>query len=291
MQLYQPNLSTFPFMHLPAELCIEIYRYSLLRKDHIISRGHLPQIASLRYRYNEQNGLLREKCHASLAVGCQDYDCRNPSFQPEHTVESIPVHDFGFGLFLTSKQISCEAVKIFFGETHFVFESRFDLHRFLKANKHAKHMKSLTFNGRKSCGPHSKQVKARFRTWKLRSERFWGPTGSASMRELAKVCPELSYLELLDDRRCDPVQDHIDLRTRGYANWEEVQLVCSMRLQGFKYLLPDGERYRALVARRLVLERTYFDWPLQHQNVLREATEDHICDNIRRENGRRSASR
>ena len=53
-----------------------------------------------------------------------------------------------------------------------------------------------------------------------------------------------------------------------------------MRLQGFSYMLPDVERYRALAARGLVLACTYFDWPLQHQNVLREAAEVHIRKNL-----------
>ncbi|KAH3956078.1 hypothetical protein HBH98_253240 [Parastagonospora nodorum] len=200
--------------------------------------------------------------------------------QHEHTTECMRTDEFAFGLFLTSKQVSYDASKIFFGETHFVFESRFDLHIFLKANKHGKFVKTLTFNGLKSHGPHSKQVKARFTTWKLRSESFWGPTVSASIRELAEHCPKLAYIELLDDRGCDSVQNTIDLRTNGYTSWEEVRYISSIRLQGFSYLLPDIERYRALVARGMVLACTYYDWPLQHQNILREAAEAYIRKNL-----------
>jgi hypothetical protein len=283
MRIHCPNsnLNTFPFVHLPAELRIQIYRYALLHGDHIILRGNLPPIASLRYRFTEQMKWLKEECNAGLVVGCQDYDCRNQSFQNDHAVKPIKANDFGFGLFLTSKQISYDAIRIFFGETHFIFESRFDLHRFLKANKHAKHVKSLTFNGRKSWGPHSKQLKARYKTWKLRSERYWGPTVSASIRELAMCCPKLSYIEILDDRCCISVQDHIDLQTRGYPSWKELYCICSINLQGFSYMLPDKSRFRALVARGLVLERTYFDWPIQHQNLLREAAEKYICNYIK----------
>ncbi|EMD66058.1 hypothetical protein COCSADRAFT_294447 [Bipolaris sorokiniana ND90Pr] len=192
----------FPLMRLPTELRTEIYTYALLPSDHMISRGTLPHIGSLRYRYSGLLKLLTERCNTRL-VGCKDYECRHRSMQHEHTIKAMRADEFAFGLFLTSKQVSYDASKIFFGETHFVFESRFDLHVFLQANKHAKLVKSLTFNGRKSYGPHSRQVKARFTTWKLRSESSWGPTVSASIRELAEHCPELAYIELLDNRGCD----------------------------------------------------------------------------------------
>ncbi|KAH5620712.1 hypothetical protein HBI68_254370 [Parastagonospora nodorum] len=86
------------------------------------------------------------RCNTRL-VGCKDYECRHRSMQHEHTIKAMRADKFAFGLFLTSKQVSYDASKIFFGETHFVFESRFDLHFFLQANKHAKLVKSLTFNG------------------------------------------------------------------------------------------------------------------------------------------------
>jgi hypothetical protein len=271
---------TCSFVCLPLELRIEIYRYALLPGGHMILREDLPYIASLRYRYNEQPRLLRENCNADVVIGCKDYECRHRTTEHEHTIESIRAHDFAFGLFLTSKEISYDAIKIFFGETHFVFESRFDLHMFLKSNKHASFVKSLAFNGRKSHGPHSKQAKARFTTWKLRSERYWGPTVATSIRELAACCPELVYIEILDDRHCNSVQDAVDLWAKEYTDWEEVRCICSMRLQGFSYMLPGIKRYKALVARGLVLAHTYLDWPLQQQNVLREAVEVYIRKNI-----------
>jgi hypothetical protein len=246
----------------------------------MITRDNLPPMPSLRYRYNERPKLLMEKSDDDTAAFCKDYECRHRHTYHEHDIQSISTDAFAFGLFLTSREVANDAVRVFFGEIHFVFESRFDLHIFLKANRHARHLKSLTFNGRKSNGPHSKQVKARFTRWKLRSECYWGPTVSASIRELAEQCPKLLYMEMLDDRRYDSVQDHIDLKARGYASWEEVQDICSIRLQGFHYMLPDEERYAALVTAGLVFARTYFDWPLQHRNVLREATEAYICKKI-----------
>jgi hypothetical protein len=246
----------------------------------MIKRDNLPKLPSLRYRYNERPKLLMEKSDDDTAVCCKDYECRHRQTYHEHNIESISTDAFAFGLFLTSKEVSYDAVNILFGEIHFVFESRFDLHMFLKANRHARLLRSLTFNGRKSNGPHSKQVKAHFTRWKLRSECYWGPTVSAAIRELAEQCAELLYMEMLDDLRYNSVQDHIDLDTRGYASWEEVQDICSIRLQGFSYMLPDKERYTALVTKGLVLERTYFDWPRQHRNVLREATEAYICKKI-----------
>jgi hypothetical protein len=277
----QQNQDAFRFTDLPAELRIEIYRYALLPGNHMVLRGNLPHISSLRYRFDEQPTLLREKCDSDSVVVCKDYECRHRSTRHEHTVVSIRPGDFAFGLFLTSKEISYDAIKIFFGETHFVFESRLDLHMFLRANKHARCMKSLTFNGRKSHGPHTKQVKARFTTWKLRSERYWGPSVSACIRELAEHCPALVYIELLDDRRCDAVQNHLDLQTKAFTRWEEVHRICSLRLQGFSYLLPDIERYNTLAARGLVVAFTsYFDGPLQQQNMLRKAVEAYILENI-----------
>jgi hypothetical protein len=284
--LLRQNPCTFGFMDLPAELRIEIYRYALLPGNHMVLRKNLPHISSLRYRFNEQPTLLRENCDDGSVVFCKDYECRHRSTHHEHTVDSVRLHDFAFGLFLTSKETSYDAIKIFFGETHFVFESRLDLHMFLKANKHARCMKSLTFNGRKSHGPHSKLVKARFTTWKLRSERHWGPTVSASIRELAELCPALVYIEMLDDRRCDAVQNHLDLQTKAFISWEEVKCIRSIRLQGFSYLLPDMERYETLAARGLVVAFTsYFDGPLQQQNVLRKAVEAFVLDNIGKRQG------
>jgi hypothetical protein len=281
--LLQQNLGTFRFMDLPAELRIEIYRYALLPGNHMVLRGNLPHTSSLRYRFNEQPTLLREKCDENSVVFCKDYECRHRSTHHEHTVNSIQPEDFAFGLFLTSKTISYDAIKIFFGETHFVFESRLDLHMFLKTNKHARYMKSLTFNGRKSHGPHTKQVKARFTTWKLRSERHWGPTMSASIQELAEHCPALVYIEMLDDRRCDAVQNHLDLQTKAFTRWDEVRCICSIRLQDFSYLLPDIERYNTLAAQGLVMAFTsYFDGPLQQQNVLRKAVEAYVLETIRK---------
>jgi hypothetical protein len=218
----------------------------------MIFREDLPYIASLRYRHNEQPGLLKENCNTDAVVGCKDYECRHRITEHGHTIESIRAHDFAFGLFLTSKEISYDAIKIFFGETHFVFENRFDLHMFLKSNKHASFVQSLTLDGRKSHGPHSKQVKARFTTWKLRSECYWGPTVATSMRELAACCPELFYIEMLDDRRCNSVQDAVDLWTKKHTDWEEARCIRSMRLRGLSYMLPNMKRHTALVARGLV---------------------------------------
>jgi hypothetical protein len=183
------SASTFRFVDLPAELRIEIYRYALVSRDHMVVRENLPNISSLRYRCGGRQKWLRERRTDRHVVFCKDYECRHRSTQHEHKIEPIQADDFAFGLFLTDKQISHEAIKIFFEETHFVFESRFDLHVFLQGNKHARYMKSLTFNGRKSYGPHNMQVKAHFPTWKLGSERCWGPTVSASIRELAQLCP------------------------------------------------------------------------------------------------------
>jgi hypothetical protein len=283
MHNYMPSAARhehFPLLKLPAELRFEIFRYALLPRGHMVVRENMPPMPSLRYRCHERPTLLIEKSNDSTTVLCKDYECRHHETYHEHTIESVKTKEFAFGLFRTSREVSYDAVKIFFGEIHFIFESRFDLHIFLKSHKHAQFVKSLTFNGKKSNGPHSKQVKARFTTWKLRSARYWGPTVSASIRELDERCPELDYLEMLDDRRCDSVQDHVDLETEGYARWEEVQCICSIRLRGFRYMLPDMERYTALTAKGLVLACTYFDWPLQHQNMLREATESYIRKNI-----------
>jgi hypothetical protein len=275
---------TFPILELPAELRIEIYRYSLLTGLHWVSRGRLPNLHSLRYRFNGQPMLLWERSDDRSIVLCKDYECRQRLIQHDHIVEPVRASDFAFGLFLTSREISHDAIRIFFGETHFVFESRFDLHMFLKTSKHAMFVKSLTFNMRKSYGPHSRQIKARFTTWKLRSACSWGPSVSSSIRELAQVCPALAYMELVDDRRCNSVRDGVDLRTRAYIGWEEVQCIRRMGLQSFSYLIPDKERYEVvaaagfLVPRVGVVSTSFFDWPLQQQNVLRQAAEAYILE-------------
>jgi hypothetical protein len=276
----------FPFLDLPAELRIEIYRYSLVSGAHFVPRGSLPALHSLRFRLDKRPKLLRERGQANSITVCKSYECRQRLIEHEHAIEPIRAHDFAFGLFLTSKAISHDAVRIFFQETHFVFESRFELHIFLKTSRHVGLMKSLTLNMLKSHGPHSRQMKARFTTWKLRSERFWGPTVSDSIRELVRVCPAITYMELVDDRRCNAMQDSTDLRTGRYTDLKEVQCLSKLALHGFSYLLPDEERYKALIAAGLISPRlntaftSFFDWPLQQQNVLREAIEAHIRNSI-----------
>jgi hypothetical protein len=59
-----------------------------------------------------------------------------------------------------------------------------------------------------------------------------------------------------------------------------VRYICSTRLQGFSYMLLGMKRYKGLVARGLVLAHAYLNWPLQQQNVLREAVEAYIRKNI-----------
>jgi hypothetical protein len=274
---------SFPLMDLPAELRIEIYRHSLLSGDHWVPRGRLSTLHSLRYRYAKQPTLLRERVGTDCPILCKDYECRQRLAQHEHAIEPIQVNEFAFGLFCTSKEVSHEAFGVFFGQTHFVLESRLDLHMFLRANKHAYLIKSLTFNTRKSHGPHSRQLRARFTTWKLRSECFWGPTVLHSLRELGRLCPKLAYMEMINECRCDSVQDGIDLRTRGYVEWKEVQYIRTMGLKDFSYLLPDHERYRDVAAKGLLKRRlstSFFDWPLQQQNRLREMTEAYIRSGI-----------
>jgi hypothetical protein len=269
----------FPLMNLPTELRIEIYRHSLLSGAHRVPRGRLATLHSLRYRYGKPPTLFREQVGTECSTLCKDYECRQRLAQHEHAVEPIQAHKFAFALFRTNKEVSLEAFGVFFGQTHFVFENRLDLHMFLRANKHAYLIKSLTFNTRKSHGPHSKQLRARFTTWKLRSECFWGPTVLHSLHELGRLCPELAYMEMIDERRCDSVQDGIDLGTRGYVEWKEVQYIRRMGLKDFSYLLPDQARYRDVVAKGLLkrhLSTSFFDWPLQQQNRLRESTEAYI---------------
>jgi hypothetical protein len=45
-------------------------------------------------------------------------------------------------------------------------------------------------------------------------------------------------------------------------------------------MLLGMKRYKGLVARGLVLAHAYLNWPLQQQNVLREAVEAYIRKNI-----------
>jgi hypothetical protein len=273
----------FPLMNLPAELRIEIYRYSLVSGIHCVPRGRLSALHSLRYRHTKQATLLRERVGTDCAILCKDYECRQRLAQHEHAIEPIQANEFAFGLFRTGKEVSREAFGVFFGQTHFVFESRLDLHMFLRANKHAYLVKSLTFNARKSHGPHSKQLKARFTTWKLRSECFWGPSVLHSLRELGRLCPKLAYMEMIDERQCDSVQVALDLGTRGYVEWKEMQYIRTMGLKDFSYLLPDQERYRDVAAKGLLtrhLSTSFFDWPLQQQNRLREMAEAYIRSGI-----------
>jgi hypothetical protein len=284
--MHTSNTGAFRFMDLPAELRIEIYRYSLVSGVHWVPRKRLPDLHSLRYRYNKRPLLFRERCDDSSIIFCKDYACRHRLMQHGHAIEAIQASDFAFGLFLSNKDVSHEAFRVFFGETHFVFENRLDLHTFLRTNKHAEFMKSLTFNMRKSHGTHKRQVKARIATWKLQLGCSWVPSVSDSMCELNRVCPDLAYMELIDDRRCNSLQDSIDLQTRGYIDWKEVKFIRRMGLQGFSYLRPDDERYKAVAAAGLIIRAvcvvsvSFFDQPLQQQNVLREATEAYIRNGI-----------
>jgi hypothetical protein len=235
------KIEPFQLMALPAELQTMIFEHALPRGGHMVKRNDLRHLPSIRYRCDAQPKFLQESCGADYVTYCNDYDCRDRSraglMKHEHILEPSRAQNFAFGLFLTSKTVSDEAIKIFFGQTHFIFESRFDLCMFLSAvGEQAKHVKSVTFNWRKSRGHHSNEVEASHTTWKLQSADCRGPTELTSLQELAEHCPHLEYVEIVGDLGIRP---KIALQSGSHLDCPYVQILCNMRLQGFSYLFPS----------------------------------------------------
>jgi hypothetical protein len=258
----------------------------------MVKRNDLRHLPSIRYRCDAQPKFLQESCGADYVTYCNDYDCRDRSraglMKHEHILEPSRAQNFAFGLFLTSKTVSDEAIKIFFGQTHFIFESRFDLCRFLSAvGEQAKHVKSVTFNWRKSRGHHSNEVEASHTTWKLQSADCRGPTELTSLQELAEHCPHLEYVEIVGDLGIRP---KIALQSGSHLDCPYVQILCSMRLQGFSYLFPSTTRRGAISASMAAAQGlpyiSPFDYPdsertLNQRKKLWEAVEAGVRKKIK----------
>ncbi|KAF1922506.1 uncharacterized protein M421DRAFT_11463, partial [Didymella exigua CBS 183.55] len=190
----------FDFAALPAELRTTIYEFALLsdHREHWIWRKNLPNLPTMRFRYNQPSRMFQERCPFTNSVACKDPRCRLQS-RMGYIAEPANFKAYAFGLFYTSRLVSKEARAVFYGQTHFVFDSRFDLHIFLTSlQKTAEFIKSVTFNWLKSNGPHSEETKRDFKRWSLRFELSYGPELSTSIRELAEACPRLEFLEMID---------------------------------------------------------------------------------------------
>ena len=212
----------------------------------MIKRENLPCLPTIRYRYNKGLKFMQERHDIHQSIYCNKYHCRNQSVEPEHELEPLRAEHVAFGLFLTSKEVSAMAIPIFFGKRHFIFEDCFDLCKFLTvADTQARHVKSLTFNWRKSRKSHHELVKAHNGPWRLRSGGCRYPTALASLQLLSEVCPGLAYVEMIGR--------HADWWVPGgrrvaCSDRQEVQVLCNMRLQGFSYLSFDEQRDKEIGA-------------------------------------------
>jgi hypothetical protein len=238
-------------MDLPAELRDMILQYALQSKDHMVSRDNLPPLPSMRYRYDRLPGLWREQNSNDPGILCKDRNCRHrrsfhqngyiDGYMPhEHTLKPVFANDYAFGLFLTSSAISHAASMIFFEKTHFIFESRADLHMFLNATgKHAEHVRSITFNWLDDRhDPPSLKMGSHFKAPSFHESRL-----STSIRALAEACPKLAYIEMVDTHLNLSTQDEKEFRSKNYQEWGVVEAIGSLKLHGFAYLFDNLDRF------------------------------------------------
>lgn len=168
-------------------------------------------------------------------IPCKSLRCRSRMGHEEHSIEQVELKDYAFGLFLTSRHVSDESRAVFYGGTHFVFDNRFDLHFFLISTRDtAKYIKSVTFNWTKSCGPHTKETKRDFKNWSLQSELCYGPRLSTSIQDLAKYCPSLQHLEMIDTNNI-PSKDDKEFELKEFKEWSIIKDICSLGLKSFTY--------------------------------------------------------
>lgn len=249
----------FPFQSLSAELRVCIYEYALLpnKTEPQISRGSLPTLQTLNFRYNCTPKMLHNRCHRRVnGRPCNDHRCRfrENKHRNDRYLEPVNLKDFAFGLFFTSRGISTEARALFYGQVHFVFDNRFDLKMFLNTlHRTAKYIKSLTFNWTKSFGPHSEEIKQQFKDWSLRYDVCCGPQLFVSIRELATACPSLKYLEMIDTVLNLPTQDRAEFRDQSYKEWTLVKEICTLNLTAFSY--PSPSLLENTCNRRKAIER------------------------------------
>jgi hypothetical protein len=228
----------FAIEALPAELRTIIYQFALLsdQREHWIWRKNLPNLRTMRFRYNQPSRMFQDRCLLSDDAACKDPGCRTRDGIDGHVVEPIDLKGYAFGLFYTSRTVSEEARTVFYGQIHFIFDNRFDLHIFLRSlGRTAKFVKSVTFSWLKSNGPHSQEIKQEFKGWSLRSETCYGPELSTSIQELTDACPRLEFLEMIALDSNLPTKDAKELRDQPYQQWTIVKRICELHLKGFRY--------------------------------------------------------
>jgi len=217
----------FRFQELPLELRNQIYHFALVEPQKSFSpyHGQGPQHI-LRYRYNHPSRLLKTTSNSGDKT--RDWFA---DFYFSEGAEAVNWKQFSFGLARTSTWISKEALKVFYEETHFAFESLFDLYQFLsRIGANANYIRSLSVRLMESRLGNKKDALPSLRSWSK------GLTLARFVQQLEKTCQGLRYLELLPywnklrsaDRR---KYDQLDLQ-----NWDFVTSLCMLRIKKIHFL-------------------------------------------------------
>ncbi|KAH9206501.1 hypothetical protein DL95DRAFT_396858 [Leptodontidium sp. 2 PMI_412] len=237
---------------LPQELKDEIYYYALVDVGHgLVPRAGLQPSPGLRYRYNAKPKLW-------MATTTKKY--RKNLGRTEPYIGLFPDVDialptsndhFAFGLFLTAKQISAEARRVFYSRNHFIFEDRFTLEKFIaNVGQNSMHVRSVSVNLYQKCsGKHTKAMYHEHREWfLLHRNKPCRPKLLDSVTKLRGACPQLRYLELAlippgtlnkDDTR--------DIGTKHFLQWRWIMELASWGGIKFSILTPSDNYISTLL--------------------------------------------
>lgn len=229
---------------LPIEIRRYIWKLVFFSPENpLVPRRSNRPLQGLRYRAQDARNPQFWSAMTSKIVGTDAKDWRAMFLNKSKEFMPVKNHDF-CSLMVVSKAIASEVVQAFHEDTHWIFESRLDLHLFLDAiATQGDYVRSISLCLFKSQGPYSEEVKTKYESWKLGNSSP-GPSLMVTIDRLQKSCPNLEYLELRPRyiSRTYPVEDKKDMRNKPYTKWPWVEALTGLQLRkGFTFCPPDGQ--------------------------------------------------
>ena len=225
-------------MCLPPELRIRVYFFALVSPQSSFQpteeSTHMP---ILRYACDLSPPLFQYKLTEVDMVHYWEKDAaKNGSrfafttFRDKQFRQAINPEHFAFGLFLVSKTISRESLEVFYGESLFGFDSRFDLHVFLRkvGLTNLKHVRRIRADLGEQHGSSKKDLHSQI------CPQYERANLASTILGLQIACPKLRYLDILFLWSLTPLADQNEFRATRMRQWTFVRALCNLKVENLR---------------------------------------------------------